>query len=140
MTTNDIPGHEIREVIGEVVASLSRSINPYKEGVKQLRGGTTDPDAAKNLTKWRTDAISKLRDAAEKKGANAVVAMRFDCRQVSATHMEMCAYGTAVKSEPVSSKGEKKSDGSTQSESPETAKSGGGSGGGGGGGGGSGGG
>ncbi|SDY23795.1 Uncharacterized conserved protein YbjQ, UPF0145 family [Micromonospora pattaloongensis] len=96
MTTNDLPGFEIRAVLGEVVVSAVRSINPFKEGVKSLRGGKSDPQGADNLTKYRMDAITKLGQAAQKKGANAVLGMRFDCREVGPTHIELCAYGTAA--------------------------------------------
>lgn len=96
VTTNDLPGYEIKAVLGEVVTSVVRSINPFKEGVKQLRGGQSDPDGAANLTKYRTEVVGKLGEAARKKGANAVIGMRFDTRQVGNTHMELCAYGTAA--------------------------------------------
>lgn len=76
--------------------SAARSMNPFKEGVKSLRGGKSDPEGADHLTKYRMDAISKLGQAATKKGANAVIGMRFDCRQVGPTHIELCAYGTAA--------------------------------------------
>ncbi|WFE25866.1 YbjQ family protein [Solwaraspora sp. WMMD791] len=96
VTTNDLPGYEIRCVLGEVVTSVVRSINPFKEGVKALRGGKSDPEGPANLTKWRTEIIGKLGEAAKKKGANAVIGMRFDTRQIGSTHMELCAYGTAA--------------------------------------------
>ncbi|MFV2018578.1 YbjQ family protein [Micromonospora sp. LOL_023] len=96
VTTNDLPGYEIKTVLGEVVTSVVRSINPFKEGVKALRGGKSDPEGAMNLTKWRTEILGKLGEAARKKGANAVIGMRFDTRQIGSTHMELCAYGTAA--------------------------------------------
>lgn len=96
VTTNDLPGYEIKTVLGEVVTSVVRSINPFKEGVKALRGGKSDPEGPANLTKWRTEILGKLGEAAKKKGANAIIAMRFDTRQVGSTHMELCAYGTAA--------------------------------------------
>ncbi|MDG4762846.1 heavy metal-binding domain-containing protein [Solwaraspora sp. WMMD406] len=96
VTTDHLPGYEIRAVLGEVVTSVVRSINPFKEGVKQLRGGKSDPDGAANLTKYRTEIVGKLGEAAKKKGANAVIGMRFDTRQIGNTHMELCAYGTAA--------------------------------------------
>lgn len=96
MTTDDLPGYVIRAVLGEVVVSLARSINPFKEGTKSLRGGKSDPQGPEKLTKYRLEAITKLGEAASKKGANAVLGMRFDCRQVGPTHIEVCAYGTAA--------------------------------------------
>jgi uncharacterized protein YbjQ (UPF0145 family) len=36
-------------------------------------------------------------DEAEAKGANAIVAMRFDTSEMGDTWTEICAYGTAVR-------------------------------------------
>ena len=36
-------------------------------------------------------------DEAETKGANAIVAMRFDTSEMGSNWTEICAYGTAVK-------------------------------------------
>ena len=38
----------------------------------------------------------RLREAARQKGANAVVAMRFDCNEIANIMSEVAAYGTAV--------------------------------------------
>jgi uncharacterized protein YbjQ (UPF0145 family) len=38
-----------------------------------------------------------LRDAAKQKGANAVLAMRFDSGDIAQVMNEVAAYGTAVK-------------------------------------------
>jgi uncharacterized protein YbjQ (UPF0145 family) len=39
---------------------------------------------------------------ARAKGANAVIAMRFDCNEIGGIMSEIAAYGTAVTVEPVS--------------------------------------
>lgn len=96
VTTDQLPGYEIRVVLGEVVSSMARTRNPYREGVKNLRGGAYDPRAPENLTRWRTDAVVKLGEEAQRLGANAVIGMRFDHREVGEMWMELCAYGTAV--------------------------------------------
>jgi uncharacterized protein YbjQ (UPF0145 family) len=44
----------------------------------------------------RNEAIDRLRDAAREQGANAVVAMRFDCNEIAGVMSEVAAYGTAV--------------------------------------------
>ena len=38
----------------------------------------------------------RLRDAAREAGANAVIAMRFDCNELGSNMTEVAAYGTAV--------------------------------------------
>ncbi|MGB2570459.1 YbjQ family protein [Micromonospora citrea] len=96
VTTDQLPGYEIRQILGEVVSSMARTRNPYREGVKNLRGGAYDPMAPDNLTRWRTDSVARLGEEARRLGANAVVGMRFDSRDCGEMWMEICAYGTAV--------------------------------------------
>ncbi|MEV4753764.1 YbjQ family protein [Micromonospora sp. NPDC049559] len=96
VTMDHLPGYEIRAILGEVVSSVARTRNPYREGVKNLRGGAYDPKAPENLTRWRTDAVALLGEEARRLGANAVIGMRFDHRDVGEMWMELCAYGTAV--------------------------------------------
>ncbi|MTK02596.1 YbjQ family protein [Micromonospora sp. CP22] len=96
VTTDLLPGYEIRQILGEVVSSMARTRNPYREGVKNLRGGAYDPMAPDNLTRWRTDSVARLGEEARRLGANAVVGMRFDSRDCGEMWMEICAYGTAV--------------------------------------------
>ncbi|GIJ27968.1 hypothetical protein Vqi01_31300 [Micromonospora qiuiae] len=96
VTTDQLPGYEIRQILGEVVSSMARTRNPYREGVKNLRGGAYDPMASDNLTRWRTDSVARLGEEAQRLGANAVVGMRFDSRDCGEMWMEICAYGTAV--------------------------------------------
>jgi len=43
------------------------------------------------------EAIGNLVAEAEGKGANAIVAMRFDTSEMGGQWTEICAYGTAVK-------------------------------------------
>jgi uncharacterized protein YbjQ (UPF0145 family) len=96
VTTEELPGYAIERVIGQVVASLPRTRNAYAEGVKQMRGGRFDPHAPEHLARWRNEAIARLGEEARRQGANAVVGMRFDTREVGTTWMELCCYGTAV--------------------------------------------
>ncbi|MFC4016703.1 YbjQ family protein [Micromonospora sp. GCM10011542] len=96
VTTEQLPGYEIRQILGEVVSSMARTRNPYREGVKNLRGGAYDPMAPDNLTRWRTDSVARLGEEAMRLGANAVIGMRFDSRDCGEMWMEICAYGTAV--------------------------------------------
>jgi uncharacterized protein YbjQ (UPF0145 family) len=96
VTTDVLPGYEIRAVLGAVVSSIARTRNPYREGVKNLRGGNYDPRAPENLTRWRTDAVARLGEEAQRLGANAVIGMQFEHREVGTMWMEVCAYGTAV--------------------------------------------
>jgi uncharacterized protein YbjQ (UPF0145 family) len=47
------------------------------------------------LSDSRNHAIERLRMAALEKGANAVVAMRFDCNEIANLMSQIAAYGTA---------------------------------------------
>ena len=50
----------------------------------------------KNLSTSRDEAIARLTEAAQAKGANAILAMRFDTTELGGNWTEICAYGTAV--------------------------------------------
>jgi len=51
----------------------------------------------KALVDSRQQVIDRMVEAAEAKGANAVVGMRFDTSEMGDTWTEICAYGTAVR-------------------------------------------
>jgi uncharacterized protein YbjQ (UPF0145 family) len=95
VTTEWVPGYEIRDVLGEVHGITARSRNVYNEGVKLLSGGS-NPRMGTALGRWRDEAIAQMSQRAYIRGANAVVCMRFDHRDISAMWTEICAYGTAV--------------------------------------------
>jgi uncharacterized protein YbjQ (UPF0145 family) len=90
-----VPGYEIRQILGEVHGITARSRNAYNEGVKFLTGDS-NPRMRAALSRWRDDAIAEMAKVAQARGANAVVSMRFDHRDVTPSWTEICAYGTAV--------------------------------------------
>jgi uncharacterized protein YbjQ (UPF0145 family) len=45
----------------------------------------------------RQVATARLVEEAEAKGANAIIAFRFDTSELGSVWTEICAYGTAVK-------------------------------------------
>lgn len=98
-TMNDVPGHEITDVYGEVFGLTVRSRNIGSQigaGLKSIFGGELK-GMTKALADSRTEVIQRMIEEAEAKGANAVVAMRFDTSEMGDTWTEICAYGTAVK-------------------------------------------
>lgn len=95
VTTDGIPGYEVRAVIGEVVGVTARTFNPFIEGVKSLNG-RLNPQLVRLLTQIRQEAVAHMIQAAERRGANAIIGMRFDHRGVTGSWNEVCAYGTAV--------------------------------------------
>ena len=95
VTTEALPGYVIRSVFGEVHGVSARPRNKFVEGIKEL-DGSTNPRVAHALARARQDAVRLMVEAAAQRGANAVVAMRFDNREITAGWAEICAYGTAV--------------------------------------------
>ena len=98
-TANDIPGYTIDEVYGEVFGLTVRSRNVGSQigaGLKSLLGGELK-GMTKALAISRTEVIERMTEEAEVKGANAIVAMRFDTSEIGGTWTEICAYGTAVR-------------------------------------------
>jgi uncharacterized protein YbjQ (UPF0145 family) len=95
VTTDSIPGYEVRAVIGEVVGVTARTFNPFIEGVKSLNG-RLNPQLVRLFTQIRQEAVAHMVEAAKRRGANAIIGMRFDHRGVTGAWNEVCAYGTAV--------------------------------------------
>lgn len=96
---NDLPGYEIEEVFGEVFGLTVRSRNLGSQigaGLKSLVGGELK-GMTKMLADGRQHATDRLEEEAEAKGANAIIAFRFDTSELGSTWTEICAYGTAVK-------------------------------------------
>lgn len=98
-TMNDLPGYEITEVLGEVFGITVRSRNVGSQlgaGIKSMVGGELK-GMTKLLGNSRSEAQDRLIEAAEQRGADAVLAMRFDANDLGNIGQEICAYGTAVK-------------------------------------------
>ncbi len=103
VTTNDIPGYEVVEVYGEVFGVLTRSrniISGIGAGLKSIVGGEIGA-YTKLLSDSRIEATERMKQAAAEKGANAILAMRFDTGDIGGTMNEVAAYGTAVKIRPL---------------------------------------
>ena len=97
-TMNDLPGYVVTEVRGEVFGLTVRSRNVGSQlgaAFKSLFGGELR-GMTKNLIDSREEAQNRLIEAATARGADAVLAMRFDATEVGSGWQEICAYGTAV--------------------------------------------
>jgi uncharacterized protein YbjQ (UPF0145 family) len=98
-TMNDLPGYTIDEVLGEVFGLTVRARNigsQFGAGLKSLVGGELK-GMTKMLSEGRMHAQERLVEEAEGRGANAVIAFRFDTSELGTTWTEICAYGTAVR-------------------------------------------
>ena len=98
-TANDLPGWEVTETLGEVFGLTVRSRNIGSQigaGLKSIMGGELK-GMTKALVDSREQVIERMVEEAEAKGADAIVAMRFDTSEMGSNWTEICAYGTAVK-------------------------------------------
>ncbi|MDA8596862.1 YbjQ family protein [Candidatus Pacebacteria bacterium] len=98
-TTEQVPGHEVTEILGIVKGSTVRARNIGRDigaGLKSLVGGEvktyTDMTAAA-----RDEAYNRMVNDAIALGADAVIGVRFTTSMVMAGASEMLAVGTAVK-------------------------------------------
>ena len=100
-TTNDLPGRQVVEVLGEVMGLTVRSRNLGSQigaSFKSLVGGELK-GMTKMLAEGREHATERLVEEAESKGANAIVAFRYDTSELGTSWTEVCAYGTAVRAQ-----------------------------------------
>jgi uncharacterized protein YbjQ (UPF0145 family) len=98
-TGNDLPGYRVTEVLGEVFGLTVRSRNVGSQigaQFKSLIGGELK-GMTRMLADGRQHATQRLVEEAEAKGADAIIAFRFDTSELGGTWTEICAYGTAVR-------------------------------------------
>ncbi len=103
VTTNDLPGYKVVECYGEVFGLIVRSRNIFSNigaSFRTVFGGEVK-GYTKLLSDGREHALARLRSAAAEKGANAVLAMRFDSGDIGGVMNEVAAYGTAVRVEKI---------------------------------------
>ena len=101
-TGNEIPGYRIVRTLGLVRGIVVRSRSVFGTigaGLQTLMGG--------NITlftelceKTREDAFELMLQHAAQRGANAVIAMRYDANEIMQGVTEVLAYGTAVQVAP----------------------------------------
>jgi uncharacterized protein YbjQ (UPF0145 family) len=98
VTTDTIPGKEIKELIGFVKGSTVQSKHIGKDllaGLKTIVGGEIR-EYTDMLNEARQKAIDRMVDEARNSGANAIVGMRLQSSSVMQGASEIIAYGTAV--------------------------------------------
>lgn len=104
VTTNYVPGHQVKDVLGAVWGLTVRSRGlggNIAAGLRSLVGGEIK-EYVKMLNDSRTEALNRMIEKAESMGANAIIEMSFDTSDISQYMTEIVAYGTAVKIEEVS--------------------------------------
>lgn len=103
VTMNDVSGHQISRVIGEVNGLTVRTRNVGAKIGASLNalGGGELHGLTKHLETARHEALSRFDEAASALGTDAVVAMRYDSNELAGTIQEILAYGTALVIEPI---------------------------------------
>lgn len=98
VTTEEIPNKKIKETLGIARGSTVRARNIGRDifaGIKNLVGGEIS-EYTKLQAESREQAIQRMKDDAEKMGANAIVNIRLTTSMVMQGCSEILAYGTAV--------------------------------------------
>jgi len=98
-TTDQLPGREIKEILGIVFGSCVQTKHIGKDigaGLRSVVGGE-----AKGYTELmeesRRTAMQRMIEDAKRLGADAVVGMRYATAQTMHGAAELIAFGTAVK-------------------------------------------
>jgi len=103
VTTENVPGHQVKAVLGQVFGVVVRSRGlggNIAAGLRSIVGGEI-PEYSRLVEDARRHAIDRLVANAALMGANAVVMMRFDSGEIAQSMNEVVAYGTAVILDPV---------------------------------------
>jgi uncharacterized protein YbjQ (UPF0145 family) len=98
-TTETIPGKEVIEVLDIVRGSTVRARNIGRDifaGLKNIVGGEIE-EYTKLQADSREQAIYRMKQDAERLGADAIINVRLTTSMVMQGAAEILAYGTAVK-------------------------------------------
>jgi uncharacterized protein YbjQ (UPF0145 family) len=101
-TTENVPGHQVREVRGQCFGVVVRSrglAGNFMAGLRSILGGEIK-EYTQLLEQARRHAVDRMVSNAALMGANAIVMMRFDSSEIGQTMSEIVAYGTAVVLDP----------------------------------------
>ena len=97
-TSDQIEGKTIAKTVGLVKGSTIRARHVGRDIMAGLRGivGGEITEYTKMMAQAREEAIQRMVEDAEKKGANAIVGMRFSTSMIMQNAAEVLAYGTGV--------------------------------------------
>lgn len=95
VTTDEVAGYRIEEVLGETTGMLAQRAYDLRSG------WSGDAHMTQLIHGCRNEAMNRLWIEAARRGANAIVGMRYDVSTLGQTLLEVCAYGTAVVIRPL---------------------------------------
>jgi len=99
ITTENIPGREVKEVLGVVFGCCVQMKHIGKDiraAGRNIIGGESKP-YTELMEEARRTAMQRMIADAEKLGADAIIGMRYATSQVMNGAAELIAFGTAVK-------------------------------------------
>ena len=97
-TTETIEGRKIVKHLGLVRGNTIRARHIGRDimaGLRNVVGGEIS-DYTKMMAESREQAIDRMIEEAQTKGANAIVGMKFATSMIMQSASEILAYGTAV--------------------------------------------
>ena len=97
-TTDQIEGKVIKEVLGLVRGNTVRARHIGRDivaGMRNIVGGEVT-EYSKLMAESREQATSRMTEAGQALGANAIVGVRFVTSMIASGAAEILAYGTAV--------------------------------------------
>jgi len=98
VTTDTIPGKRIVKTLGLVRGNTIRARHIGRDimaGFKNIVGGEIT-DYTKMMAESREQSLDRMKEEAEKLGANAIVGTRFMTASLMQGTAELLVYGTAV--------------------------------------------
>ena len=97
-TSGQIEGKTAVKTIGLVKGSTIRARHLGKDIMAGFRGmvGGEITEYTKMMAEAREESIQRMVEDAERKGANAIVSMRFSTSMIMQNAAEVLAYGTGV--------------------------------------------
>jgi uncharacterized protein YbjQ (UPF0145 family) len=98
VTTDFVPGKEIKKVVGLVRGNTIRARHIGRDisaALKNIVGGEIR-DYTKMMAESREQAIDRMVEEAESLGANAIINVRFTTSMIMQSASEILAYGTGV--------------------------------------------
>jgi len=98
-TTDTIPNKEVVEILGVARGSTVRARNIGRDifaGLKNIVGGEIS-EYTRLQAESREQAMQRMKDDANKMGADAVINVRMTTAMIMQGTAEILSYGTAVK-------------------------------------------
>ena len=98
-TTENVPGREVREILGMVQGTTiqTRHLGTHIVAALQALVGGEVKGYVKAISVAREQATDRMVAEAQELGADAIICARYSTAQVMSGAAEILAYGTAVK-------------------------------------------